>query len=83
MPWTPKAPPVPTVRPAADTGVRKTDAADGMAALVITATDPDAEWAYTVLDTLARAKLHALTRTASWERDQQRGSRFDDGTYQR
>jgi hypothetical protein len=29
-----------------------------MAALVITATDPDAEWAYTVLDTLARAALH-------------------------
>ena len=39
-------------------GVRKTEAADGMAALVITATEPDTEWAYTVLDTLARARLH-------------------------
>ncbi|HET8969428.1 MAG TPA: DUF222 domain-containing protein [Candidatus Nanopelagicales bacterium] len=46
-----------------DTGVRKADAADGMAALVITATDPDAEWAYTVLDTLARARLHHLGTT--------------------
>ena len=46
-------------------GVRKTDTADGMAALVITATDPDTEWAYTVLDTLAPPACTRPTRPAS------------------
>ena len=66
----------------ADTGVRKTDAADGMAALVITATDPDAEWAYTVLDTLARAKLRDLDAhgVLGTRGPATGGSRFDDGT---
>ena len=29
-----------------------------MSALIITGTDPDTEWAFTVLDTLACAELH-------------------------
>jgi hypothetical protein len=39
-------------------GVRVSDDQDGMSALVVTATSPDAAWGYTILDTLARAELH-------------------------
>jgi hypothetical protein len=39
-------------------GVRTPPAEDGMATLTATATEPDTLWAYTVLDTLARAAQH-------------------------
>jgi hypothetical protein len=39
-------------------GIRTGPAEDGMATLTVTATEPDTQWAYAVLDTLARAAQH-------------------------
>jgi hypothetical protein len=53
----------------ASAGVRVSDAQDGMSALVITATSPDAAWGYTILDTLARAELHRQRRSTTTATD--------------
>ena len=48
-------------------GVRRGQEHEGMASLAITATDPEVEWGYTVLDTLARGRLHQLKTTTPTE----------------
>lgn len=45
----------------ADTGVRVHEHCDGMSALVITATSPQIQWAFTLLDTLGRAARRTCT----------------------
>ena len=54
-------------------GVRTSPAEDGMGTLTVTATEPDTQWAYTVLDTLARAAQHRARAEVS-------ESTVDEGT---
>ena len=46
-------------------GVYRVQEHEGMATLGITGTDPEVEWGYTVLDTLARGRLHQLKTAAT------------------